>query len=135
MGTRVCSILRTQDLQQSLTSFWYYHNPSTKPYTVSITVGPQALQGFSTLGFSFTITRRTMHRFATSIHESESNTSIHRFGFTTSIHGSTTSIGLQHFRNFAGCPCCSRRFHDLYNNPCCSTNPWHHLWPTTFSKI
>ena len=93
MGTRVCSILRAQDLQQSLTSFWYYHNPSAKPYTVSITVGPQPLQGFSTLEYSFTITRRTIHRFATSIHGSGSATSIHEFG-------STTSIGMQHFQQF-----------------------------------
>ena len=41
----------------------------------------------------------------------------------------------QIFSNFAGCPYCSRRFHNLYNNPCYSTNPWHHLWPSTFNKI
>jgi hypothetical protein len=33
-------------LQQSPTSFWYYHNPFVRPYTVSIIVGPHALQGF-----------------------------------------------------------------------------------------
>ena len=43
--------------------------------------------------FSFTITRRTIHRFATSIHGSGSATSIHGFG-------STTSIGLQHSYQF-----------------------------------
>ena len=41
---------------------------------------------FSTLGSSFTITRRTIHGFTTSIH-----------GSAMSILGSTTSIGLQHF--------------------------------------
>jgi hypothetical protein len=33
-------------LQQSPTSFWYHCNPFSGPYIVSITVGPQALQGF-----------------------------------------------------------------------------------------
>jgi hypothetical protein len=70
-----------KDLQQSPTSFWYYHNPFVRPYTVSITIGPHVLQGFVfTPGSLFTITRITIH------------------GFTTSIHGSTTSIGLQHFQ-------------------------------------
>lgn len=39
------------------------------------------------------------------------------------------------FNNFAGFPCCSQRFHNLYNNPCCSTNPWHPLWPSTLSTL
>jgi hypothetical protein len=39
------------------------------------------------------------------------------------------------FNKFAGCPCCPRRFHNLYNNPCCSTNPWHPLWPSTLSQL
>jgi hypothetical protein len=39
------------------------------------------------------------------------------------------------FNKFAGCPCCPRRFHNLYNNPCCSTNPWHPLWPSTLNQL
>jgi hypothetical protein len=39
------------------------------------------------------------------------------------------------FNKFAGCPCFPRRFHNLYNNPCYSTNPWHPLWPSTLIQL
>jgi hypothetical protein len=39
------------------------------------------------------------------------------------------------FNKFAGCPCCPWRFHNLYNSPCCYTNPWHHLWPSPLNQI
>ena len=55
MGTRVCSILRAQDLQQSLTSFWYYHNPSAKPYTVSIRYDDHHKWAFHGISFRFLV--------------------------------------------------------------------------------
>jgi hypothetical protein len=39
------------------------------------------------------------------------------------------------FNKFAGCPCYSRRFHNLYKISCCSTNPWHLLCPSTLSQL
>jgi hypothetical protein len=86
-------------LQQSPTSFWHSQSPFVGPYTVSITVGPHALQGFSSLGTSFTIAG-------------------------ASLHGFTTSIGLQHFHKFCRVSMLlTWRFHGLYNNPGFSTNP------------
>jgi hypothetical protein len=72
VGSNICS---------NHTSFWYYHNPFVGPYIVRIIVGPHKLHGiFFSLGSLFTIARRTIHRF------------------TTSIHGSATSIGMEHFQ-------------------------------------
>jgi hypothetical protein len=39
------------------------------------------------------------------------------------------------FNKFSRCPCFTQRFHNLYNSPCCSTNPWHPLWSSTLNKI
>jgi hypothetical protein len=39
------------------------------------------------------------------------------------------------FNKFSGCTCYPRRFHNLYNSPCCSTNPWHPLWPSPLCQI
>jgi hypothetical protein len=39
------------------------------------------------------------------------------------------------FNKFSGCPCFPRRFHNHYNNPCCSINPWHPLWPSTLIQL
>lgn len=39
------------------------------------------------------------------------------------------------FNKCSGCPCCTQRFHNLYNRPCCSTNPWHPLWPSTLNQL
>jgi len=85
-------------LQQYPTSFWNSQIPFSRPYTISIIVGPYALQGFSSLGTSFTIAGE-------------------------SLHGFTTFVGLQHFHKFCKVPCCSHRFHGLYNNPRFYTNP------------
>jgi hypothetical protein len=45
------------------------------------------------------------------------------------------AIHCKHITVGSQCLCFPRRFHNLYNNPCCSTNPWHPLWLFTLSQI
>jgi hypothetical protein len=110
---------------QSPTSFWYYQNTFVGTYTVRITVGPHALHGLFFLPSDLHSPLKgepymdSLHPYMDSLHL-----------YMDPLYPLVCNI----FNKFAGCPCCPQRFHNLYNNPCCSTNSWHPLWPSTLNQ-